>query len=314
MAKEFSVERDSYVVDNEKRLWIHESVDIDQVSVESSSLYIFTKATDYVNKGIIKIGETGSKTGHRSVRSRLYEQTNSTDTEPLLLLYMLDCKEYIETGTISSARELEQYLHESYKDVKWSAGAGNEWYGVDVSDVIKRIRLKLGDDKIAKKKFEPHLLQEIVLLKCQDIVENGGSDINLIAELCARFGKTLMYLELFNRLDDRDIMIIPSYVHTVFTSFEKEIVGDFRDENLGKFTNFEGFKIIDTTSENGWQEKLTSNVGKCKLVVFVSVQIEDISRLDMIKSIDSSRKFVLIDEADFGAHTEKSKKIIEYIA
>jgi hypothetical protein len=315
MTIEFSVERESYVIDNEKRLWIHESVDMQQVSVESSSLYIFTKASDYTNKGIVKIGETGSLGRHRSVRDRLYEQPNSKDTEPLLLLFALDCKKYIESGIIKSAKELESYLHKYFSDVKWGDGAGTEWFRVDVSEVIKLVRIKLGDDKIDKIEFKPHFLQEVVLLQCLDAIENeDANSVNIIAELCARFGKTLTYLELFRRLDN-DVMILPSYVHTVFTSFENEIIGKYKDEEIGKWSNFEGFKVIDTTVEGDWVKKFEDNLGKSKLVVFVSVQTREdsFSKFDLIKSVDNSRKFIVVDEADFGAHTENSKKIIDYL-
>ena len=34
---------------------------------------------------------------------------------------------------------------------------------------------------------------------------------------------------------------------------------------------------------------------------------------DIIKNISSERKFVLIDEADYGAWTENSQKVVDYI-
>lgn len=169
--------------------------------------------------------------------------------------------------------------------------------------------------KISKKEFKPHFLQEVAILQCLDIIESETEcSVNIIAELCARFGKTLTYLELFRRLEN-DIMIIPSYVHSVFSSFENEILGKYRDESIGKWSNFSGFKVIDTIQDNGWKEKLEQNLGKSKLVVFVSVQSreESLDKFDIIKNISSSRKFVVVDEADFGAWTESSQKVIDYI-
>lgn len=172
--------------------------------------------------------------------------------------------------------------------------------------------------KINRNKFEPHILQEIMILSCLDAINNSKENyVNLIAELCARFGKTLTYLELFRRLDN-DVMILPSYMHSVFTSFENEIIGKYSDEEIGKWSNFTNFKIIDTRDENSkdWQTKFSENLGKSKLVVFVSVQTREdsFSKFDIIKGVDSDRKLIVIDEADFGAHTENSQKVIDYIS
>lgn len=169
---------------------------------------------------------------------------------------------------------------------------------------------------IIKEKFVPHFLQEVVILQFLDAIESESEiRVSIVAELCARFGKTLMYLELFRRLDN-DIMIIPSYIHSVFSSFQNEIVGKYNDETIGKWSNFDGFKIIDTVDDSNWSKKFLDNVGKCKLVVFVSAQSREdaFEKFDIIKNIPSERKFILIDEADFGAWTETSQKVVDYIA
>jgi hypothetical protein len=169
--------------------------------------------------------------------------------------------------------------------------------------------------KITRNDFNPHFLQELAIRQILDSIDNEEeSDVNIIAELCARFGKTLTYLELFKRLDN-DVMIIPSYIHSVFTSFENEILGKYKDEQIGKWSNFVNFKVIDTREGDKWIEKYNENLGKSKLVVFVSIQTpeDSFSKFDIIKETDSNRKFILIDEADFGAHTENSQKVIDYI-
>jgi hypothetical protein len=320
MKNEFSVSKADYQIVDERRLWVHKDINLDDIYSKSNSIYIFTKASDYTQKFIVKIGETGS-INDRSVKDRIYEQPNSTDTEPLLLLFIIDCKSYIEKDIIKNAKELESYLHKYFNNKKWQDGAGNEWYQVDVSEVIKVSRVKLFDDFISKKTFIPHFLQEIGILQFLDAIDNESSDsVNIIAELCARFGKTLTYLELFRRIEN-DIMILPSYMHSVFTSFENEILGEYKDENIGKWTNFSDFKIINTgvdsvnTPVSGWEDKFQDNLGKSKLIVFVSLQTreESFSKFDVIKNIENDRKFFVIDEADFGAHTENSQKIIDYL-
>ena len=314
MKNEFSIDKNEYQIVDERRLWVHKDINLDDIYSKSNSIYIFTKPSDYVQKSIVKIGETGS-INDRSVKDRIYEQPNSTDTEPLLLLFVIDCKSYIERGIIKNAKELESYLHRYFSNMQWRDGAGTEWFQANVSEVIKVLRVKLCDESISKKTFFPHFLQEVAMCQCMDAIENETeSSVNIIAELCARFGKTLTYLEVFRRLEN-DIMIIPSYVHSVFTSFENEILGDYKDENIGKWTNFQGFKIIDTIQDGSWEEKLKQNLGKCKLVIFISVQSreESFDKFDIIRNIHNNRKFTVIDEADFGAWTESSQKVIDYI-
>lgn len=314
MKNEFSIDKSDYQIVDERRLWVHKDIILDDIYSKSNSIYIYTKPSDYIQKHIVKVGETGS-INDRSVKERIYEQPNSTDTEPLLLLFILDCRKYINDGIIKNAKELETYLHRYFSDKQWKDGAGTEWFQVDVSEVIKIAKIKLKDEQISKIEFKPHFLQEITILQCLDAIENETEEsVNLIAELCARFGKTLTYLELFRRLEN-DIMIIPSYVHSVFTSFENEIIGKYKDENIGKWTNFDGFKIIDTVIDSNWEQKFNDNVGKCKLVVFVSAQSREDSfeKFDVIKNIPNERKFIVIDEADYGAWTENSQKVVDYL-
>lgn len=308
---EFSTDKKDYNIVDERRLWVHKDVNMDDIYRSSNSLYIYTKPTDYTKKGIIKIGETGSLTGDRPVKDRIYEQPNSTDTEPLLLLFVLDCKSYVDNGVILNAKELEGSIHSYLKNKQWVDGAGTEWFKVSVADVIKLIKVKVKDEKIALKQFTPHFLQEVVIRQVIDNL-NKGESINIVAELCARFGKTLTFIELFNRMET-DVMIVPSYMHSVFSSIEGEIVGNYKDETIGKWSNFYGFKIINTIEDSNWKEKFNSNLGKNKMIVFVSIQSESLEKFDIIRSVDGKRKFILIDEADFGASTANSNKVISYM-
>jgi hypothetical protein len=309
----FTTNREDYNIIDERRLWVHKDIDLDDIYRQSNSLYVYTKPSDFLQKMIVKIGETGSLNGDRSVKDRIYEQPNSTDTEPILLLFVLDCKKYVESGILKNAKELEFFLHKYFDDKHWLDGAGTEWFQVPVSEVIKLIRIKIGDDQVSIKPFNPHFLQEVSIRQFLDLADENKS-VNIIAELCARFGKTLTYLELFKRLDV-DIMILPSYMHSVFSSFENEIVGKYNDEKIGKWTNFAGYKVINTIEDENWIQKFQDNLGKNKLIVFVSIQTptESLSKFDCLRDLSGDRKLIVIDEADFGAYTEKSKEVIHYI-
>jgi len=251
-----------------------------------------TTEVDFIKTFEVEDMDTVEKDLHRTLKSLGYEvvpRTSLFDDNKLESKTEVFSSRHIDTSEEISEKLIVQILE--------SLVSGSEYI------------------KITRKEFKPHLLQEIAILQCLDAIENEESDsVNIVAELCARFGKTLTYLELFKRLDN-DIMILPSYMHFVFTSFENEIVGKYKDEKIGKWVNFQNFKIIDTRENNNWEEKFQNNLGSSKLVVFVSIQTpeESFSKFDVIKNIDSKRKFVVVDEADFGAHTENSQKVIDYI-
>lgn len=207
---QYSTNIKDYVIINKKRLWVHKSV-TDDIFEKGNFLYIYTKPTDYTIKGIVKIGETGSLGDYRCVKDRLWEQPNSTDTEPILLLFMLDCKPFIDKGIIKHGKELEDCIHDHFNKFHYTKGAGTEWFQVSVDDVIRCIRIKIGDKNIGRKTFVPHFLQKVVNCQILDIIDNDINESNIIAELCARFGKTLDFLELWNEFSiyGIDTMILP---------------------------------------------------------------------------------------------------------
>jgi hypothetical protein len=84
----FTTNREDYNIIDDRRLWVHKDIDLDDIYRQSNSLYVYTKPSDFLQKMIVKIGETGSLNGDRSVKDRIYEQPNSTDTEPILFFYI----------------------------------------------------------------------------------------------------------------------------------------------------------------------------------------------------------------------------------
>lgn len=206
----------------------------------------------------------------------------------------------------------EVYSGVSNQTIEGIVTEGEQISEMLIKKILKTIISEEEFIKVNLLDFKPHFLQEVAISQFLDNV-NKKDSVNIVSELCARFGKTLTYLELFKRLDC-DVMIVPSYMHSVFSSFRGEIEGKY-DESVGKWSNFYGYKVIDTIEDNNWKNKFNDNLGKSKLLVFVSLQTpeESLSKFDIIKNIDGKRKFILIDEADFGAYTQKSNSVISYI-
>jgi len=125
----------------------------------------------------------------------------------------------------------------------------------------------------------------------------------IVAELCARFGKTIWSGALV-RETNSPLTIVASYVLTSFASFKKD---------LSSFEQFRNFELVDSADEN-WEDLVQNAIeGGLQAVVFLSM-CGGGRRQDKIDFLYSQpvTKLVVIDEADFGVHQVKqSTPLIE---
>jgi hypothetical protein len=125
----------------------------------------------------------------------------------------------------------------------------------------------------------------------------------VIAELCARFGKTIWSGALV-RETNRPLTVVASYVLTSFASFEKD---------LTSFEQFRDLVLIDTANDD-YQEVVDAALLQNKQVVaFLSMCVGSNrqKKIDFLFGRDADR-LVIIDEADFGVHQVKqSRPLIE---
>lgn len=115
----------------------------------------------------------------------------------------------------------------------------------------------------------------------------------IIAELCARFGKTI-WAGAMVRETARPLTVIVSYVLTSFASFEKD---------LSSFEQFKDYVVIDTAKPE-YQTVIDSALAEDKQVVaFLSMCTggKRQSKIDYLFGKDLDR-LVIVDEADFGVH------------
>lgn len=141
-----------------------------------------------------------------------------------------------------------------------------------------------------------------------DALENVRSSIEegkrtIVAELCARFGKTIWSGALV-RETEAQLTIVASYVLTSFASFKKD---------LTSFEQFKDLELIEADEED-WEEKVQHSLeAGLQTVVFLSMCAGG-RRQDKIDFLfaQTPNKLVLIDEADFGVHQVKqSQPLIE---
>jgi hypothetical protein len=130
----------------------------------------------------------------------------------------------------------------------------------------------------------------------------------IAAELAPRFGKTLWSLDLFNALCDEfgyQYLILPAYVLTAHSSF----MNDFK-----AFSDFNDIKFV-SDKDSDFEDQILNNNGDSRMIVTVSLHtsVEAISKYNCLAEIEVSKKVAIIDEADFGAHTNSSKNIINHI-
>lgn len=125
----------------------------------------------------------------------------------------------------------------------------------------------------------------------------------IVAELCARFGKTIWSGALI-REAAAPLTIVASYVLTSFASFKKD---------LSAFEQFRDFVLVEA-GEDGWEDRVRENLSvNTQVVVFLSMCAggRRQGKIDFLFELPSTR-LVLIDEADFGVHqSRQSGPLIE---
>lgn len=213
----------------------------------------------------------------------------------------VDNSEIVERA-IHKAIELEGFNRLSRKmDTKKGS---TEWF--DLSELTEGEVLELIKNLVERfaggsglSTYEPRFYQSFIKSEVMEALDNGANIIG--AELAARFGKTLWTLDVFRTLTEErgfQYLILPAYVLTALTSFQKE---------LRSFSDFDDMLFI-TDKDDNFEEKINNNVDK-KLVIGVSLHTpeESLGKYKAVAALDPKKKIAFIDEADFGAHTESSK-------
>lgn len=165
-----------------------------------------------------------------------------------------------------------------------------------VSKIIKKEMGVTGLNSYIPRAYQKWIADEVVTA-----VKAGDKVIG--CELAARFGKTLWALDVMKQLtsEGKQYMILPAYVLTACSSFRKEVAS---------FEDFQDFVFINYDDAD-FQEQVEANVDK-KLVITASLHVDaNSTKYDVITALDDDKKVAFIDEADFGAHTESSRAVLD---
>jgi hypothetical protein len=204
-------------------------------------------------------------------------------------------------------------------------GKGKEWFYLPfdpndknfettkafLKEKIASITGDLPRELLSLKLSQKEMIRRVI--KKYDDFLNGRTDTEsvmyMIASLCARFGKTIWVLSLFKELSEyygHNVLILPAYVLSSHSSFEKEIK---------IYEEFRNMVFIDAYDGDKAKNQLKEALALGKLpVISVSMHARNHDTFEFIHQLDSNKKFIFIDEADKGAWTNKSREIVKYLS
>lgn len=269
---------------------------LDYMEIFPVGFYVWTTKI-YLKSNIVKIGQT--EFGVRRPGEVLGNGTGIVGDIYILHWFPSECakeKNYDQ-------RVIHSTLNKNPK-FKWlkTHSAGKEFTqlqeNIELYDLFDEIVDILGKD-IYKKSVQVTSWQ----LK---MINSLGSDLNdghkvIVAELSARFGKTLTFLLLF-LMCDVQVMVVSTYFNSALSSFKQEI------SKYEEFTNFTSIRINDPDFETKFEQSL--KLGK-KIIVLQSLH-QSKNGLKNAKIISQVQdKIVIVDEADFGSHKKRQRDLID---
>lgn len=256
-------------------------------------IYIFTTESDRT-KGRYKFGQTERKTQER-VKN---QQTGNSEKLEIITSVETDFSDH--------------FIHNELEKLGYSKvnKGGDEWFHKFSSDdeaIALLYKIITKSHSVNLPIYLPRFYQSHIKKLFLDLLLKDKSDKKEFAlELAPRFGKTLWALDLMIDLNQKGykICLIPAYVLTAISSFEKEFYS---------FKNFAENMVFVNEHEN-YEEILQSNYGKKLIIIPVSLHTPDYqSKYNKINQIPSKEKFAIIDEADFGCHRNNSQEYINFL-
>lgn len=261
-----------------------------------NKLYIYTTETDR-EKGRYKFGGVFSD---RTTESRVKDQQTG-NSESLEMIFSTE------------SDFTDHYVHNKLLDFGYSkvGKGGTEWFGGFESDdeAIATIgKILLESTNTIRFDYVPRFYQEYIKLLFIDKFnqKKGLNKLVFALELAPRFGKTLWSLDLIKSLktEGYKICLLPAYVLTALSSFEKE------------FYSFNGFSddMIFIRKGDDVESIFNEWYGKKLIILPVSLHSEDYkNKYDFIKNLPKKDKVSIIDEADFGCHRKNSQEFINFL-
>lgn len=176
---------------------------------------------------------------------------------------------------------------------KWSKARMKQLVQEVISEAVETI-----NGEVKRVDFIPTTWQQRAIEFIASSFDDGRKTILL--ELAARFGKTGTLTQLFS-YSDADVMVVANYVKTVNRSFGDTVVRFFSDSVSYLDASDADFETkLQTELDRGQKVLIT-----CSL--FNSAKLD--KRIEAITKVPN--RFVVVDEADYGAHTPANLAKVE---
>jgi hypothetical protein len=255
------------------------------------------------DEGECKFGERWVKSGQdprteclSRIRESVGVRKDRFDDGRIRLIAIWDVSEEAKkVGRYHQRSKMDDYLREHIGFRKGSTGEVHKLSGEEMQLRVNLLLAKLGQPLItAKLSTKQYLIAQEVLAAFAQ-----GKRI-VLSELCARFGKTI-WSGAVAAESDADLVIVASYVKTVFTSFASDITS---------YQQFAHYVHVDTADDD-YQQKIADALSQDKQV-FAYLSLNNGSRrqerIDFLFAQPAKQRMLIVDEADFGAHQIKQAK------
>lgn len=243
----------------------------------------------------VKAGENAEEMIWKRIRDSLGVRKDLINSGIVVLKSYWDVTEYaIKVNRYYQRSRVDDHIRPHIGFRKGSTGEIHELPAVEVEIKVNKLLAKIGQPlpSVGLAAWQARTAENVI-----DAIDSGNNTI--IAELCARFGKTIWSGVLAVEMA-RPLTIIASYVLTSFTSFEKD---------LTSFDQFKDLVIIDLADPE-YQDVINTALANNKQVVAFLSMCNSPNRqkkIDYLFGLNCDRLLV-IDEADFGSHTNNQAK------
>ena len=269
---------------------------VKQKALDHVGFYLYTDKNEY---GIhsYKFGQT-----EHGVVERLCGQRSASTTEKFLILDWYPSNlATIDKYDQKILRDLHNQGKCILRHVLDKEVTAREWavFSDDNPQEIIRDHLNKIENGLNRKTLELTIWQIEAIDRLYSMLNNGQTNMKIIAELAARFGKTLTFLALFHYQNHR-VMVVATYYLTALNSFKNEVV---------RYKEFENFEVLDL-AYNDFQESYNSLINQGKKIIVIASLCGDKEKDNTVRNQNADfiskvvDKIVVVDEADYGSHTE----------
>jgi hypothetical protein len=266
------------------------------------AIYLYTTFEEYCGKEkiIAKLGQVYEQ----SILKRM-DPVKTSSKEPIFIICAIQSNKCSKSYKYD--QEIIRSLHRkdgngflSLNALKQSAG--EEWVEIDRNIDIDCLLMDEIEGNQIRTDCTLAVWQLETVDRIIDDIEQGNKLV--IEEKPPRAGKTMIYLAAHSIIPHQ-VMTVCTYYPSVFSSFRKEVF---------KYSQFEHFIILDL-KDKGFEEKFHQAIFQNKKIVVLSTLYSSTNVEKNIPIISNFKdKFVVVDEADYGAHTEKKAPVVVEIA